>query len=145
MLKKLLANLKQKKEEKLKDKPMYEIRTLRTAKIVYLKDKDPINYGFNYTFKVVKDCAIVQAGNGICNYKHIKSNQQLSEMFLANIGDYALEAVKNFEETYALYMRMHALLPSDKLSYNQIVALENARNLTKYNDKLANKIFYNND
>ena len=43
MLKKLLENLRTKREEKLKDKPQYEISNLRTAKIVRLENKTPTN------------------------------------------------------------------------------------------------------
>ena len=142
MLKKILESLKQKREEKLKDKPMYEISSLRTANIVRLENKTPTNHhSYECEYRIVKDFAIIQHSHYSFAFIHIKSKQELREMFFTHIGDYAVDNIRDFEDYFAKFMRINGLTPKDKLSYNQIVAIENKLNTVSHTDELANKLF----
>ena len=143
MLKKLLENLRTKKEEKLKDKPLFQIADLKTATIVKLENRTPTDHGsYIYEYRTVKDLAIIELSSiSLWSYTHIKSKQELREMIRAHIGDYAIDNVRDFEDTFSKFIRLNGLTKYDKLSYNQIVALENEVNTIKHNDNFANQLF----
>lgn len=147
MLKKLRENLKIKREKKLKDKPLFQIAHLKTAEIVKLESRTPTDHGsYIYEYRTVKDLAIIELSSiSLWSYTHIESKQELREMIRAHIGDYAVDNVRDFEDTFSKFIRLNGLTKYDKLSYNQIVKLENEINTTKHNDKLANHLFGCND
>lgn len=143
MLKKLFQKIKTAKIKKWVNKPKFPIHSLYTGKIVYLNYEQytGVSDVFRQNFRIVKRFAIFNYNRGF-NYSHIKSGQELKEMWCANQKDYCIHKLEEFEENaeMKLFMRKNHLTEDSLLSFAQIVALEEAMNKEKIytteNDKM---------
>lgn len=125
MLKKLLENLKQRKQEKLeiklekqRNKPEFTLGELYVGEIVLQKKRQAGGLGItDHYYKIVKAFAIFTETE-YNRYVHIKSNQELYALthHKAIVGDYAVNNVKTFQEAFPLFMRKNNFTTSTKVS-----------------------------
>lgn len=137
MLKKLLENLKQRKQEKheiklekQRNKPEFTLGELYVGEIVLYKKSKYIGYGvYNNYFRPVKKVAFFT--KHYSNYTHIKSGQILKEMdsCLSVENDYAIIDIKTFQEAFPIYMRKNNLTLKSKVSRAFIEESEDELNL----------------
>ena len=140
MFKKLIEMYQRKKVEKIINEPRFTIDNLFVADIVLLKKKSHSNGKTHCSYKDVKPSVIVE-NNGFVNYTHIKSKQELKDMFWASVNDYALTNIKKFSEKFAIYMRRKNLTPNDLLSIKQVLQLEDALQTGLIDDLTAHDLF----
>jgi len=146
MLKKLIKNYQQRKQEKLINKPIFKIGDLFVSEIVLYKKREHIGPGeYLHHYKEIKKLAFFY----LCDYdkyRHIISGQDLRELgsYYSSIGDYAILEPKKFQEAFPIFMRRNKFDESTKVSLQFIINNEESLNKELDPNQKVNEIFQYN-
>lgn len=143
MFKKLIEQHKQKKFEKIMNKPEFKLGDLLVGEIVLYKKCEKIGPGkFDHHYREVKKFAFFYETNNH-DYCHIISGQKLHIMgdYDSIIGDYAVHNIRPFKEAFPLFMRKHNLSDDSKVSYNFIITHEKEMNEQLNPNQKINELF----
>lgn len=127
MLKRLVSNLREKKEEKEKLKPKYFINQLYVGELIYLEDKKFAGPKMDYTYRVKKKFVILTL-ESFATFRHIKSNQIIRSTLMAPAKDFAIHNDKKIYECCPMLLRKLDLDEHSKISYNLISTIEDYLN-----------------
>lgn len=134
MIKKLTAKYQSKKQSNSQNKPKYKIQDLYIGKIVHCLSNESIGmFTVHQQFNIIKENAIfLHKFWMISNFIHLKTNQELT-VIMKNVGQDYIVQPKEFKKVMKAFMHKHNLTEKSKLSYNQILQLEDDLNNNKLN------------
>ncbi len=116
-------------EEKSKDKPRFEMGSLYCGEIVLLAGKTHTKESEtpNFTFLPVKKFAIFTTLTGQ-SFTHVKSHQKMHFPESTSINNYTIKNLKPFKEFFKKRISEMGYDASTKISFNDIVAIEEFEN-----------------